>query len=183
MARKTDRTSSSSSSTPPNGVFEYARAVLKDTREELGRADQKSSILFGAFGIVVSALGVVLISEDWTPFALDDRFEWLWWFGLLLSGAGLSLLALAVVPRMRHSEDRLRVSYFGHVVAIGTREDLRDAVAAAASNPLDRVVDQLFVVSRIVERKYRLTRNAMQCMAGSAGAITLSVVLDHLFGK
>jgi hypothetical protein len=57
---------------------ELPEALLEESREELGRADGKASILFAASGVVVSVLLAGAIARKWDPTELG-WFQLLWW--------------------------------------------------------------------------------------------------------
>jgi hypothetical protein len=66
--------------------------LLRDSREELNRADSKAQILLGVFGIVYGVLLAAVVAGDWAPNHLCDGAEVVWWAGAVLLTGGLSLL-------------------------------------------------------------------------------------------
>lgn len=162
-------------------ALEYAETLLAETREELGRADSKASILFAAVGVVAGVAGGAVVAGDWSPSELGNRWEGLWWLGAALVGAAAVELVLAVVPRVRHRGDRDKVAYFGHVVQFDDQAELEASLRRAARDPLARVLDQLRVVSGIVQRKYRCTRWALVALMVAAAVISVSVLGNAIF--
>jgi hypothetical protein len=46
---------------------EYARLLLAEAREELGRADQKASLLLAAASVAIAAIVTGLVGSGWKP--------------------------------------------------------------------------------------------------------------------
>jgi hypothetical protein len=135
---------------------DLGRTLLAETREELDRADRKAQILFAAAGIGVSAVLGGIAAGRWSPFVLEGWSAVSWWAGAALVLFGMFLLALAVFPRVKHSEPQGKVAYFGHVASYPTVEALTAALHDAATDLHQRTLDQLLTISRIVVRKYGL---------------------------
>jgi len=66
-----------------------AETMLREAREELSRADGKSSLLLAAVGVVVGAVAAAVVAGEWSPFDLSPFIQWLWWAG---NGAGIGSL-------------------------------------------------------------------------------------------
>jgi hypothetical protein len=94
-AAKGDSSAADGNIQPENPHAKLVDALLNDTREELGRADGKASILLSAVGVVVSVLLAGAISRDWNPTQLASC-EWLWWLGTLSGTAAIGALGAAV---------------------------------------------------------------------------------------
>lgn len=158
----------------------FAEVLLDEGREELVRADGKASILLGAGAIVFAALLAGALAGTWTPYKLHHHpaAEVVFWIGLGIGMLGLILLGWAVLPKTRHTGRRETLAYFGHVVMFRenryavrweTRRDrdrrgkakLKSAIRAASAGRFDRTVDQVWTISHIVDRKYRLIRWAL----------------------
>src|SRR5262245_8921031 len=75
-------------SAPGEDRTTYLVDLLKEAREELARADSKAALLLAATGVAVGALLAGLIGGKWMPFSLDNRVEWLWWFGVASVASG-----------------------------------------------------------------------------------------------
>lgn len=173
----TDQPAASSEATA-----EYAQRLLDETREELNRADTKASIVFGAVGIAAGAVLGGMIGGDWDPTAMHPCAQVFWWAGAAGVAVSIVLVASAVYPRIVHSEGRERLTFFGHAAAYGSVGELAAALPAAAARANGRPFDQLWHVSRIVTRKYRLVRWGLRVLAGSVFLLVVPVVVDGLFG-
>lgn len=138
--------------------------LLRDAREELTRADAKAAILVSASGIAITAMLSAFLADDWNPSSLDNRLEWLWWLGSILSVAGLLLLGRAVYPRTQRQAPRTTsaATYYEDVAKL-TRVEL-DSLLANTSHE-DYAHDQLLQISKIVSKKYRDLRIGMRCLA------------------
>jgi Family of unknown function (DUF5706) len=162
-----------------SAVIAYTERLLTETREEIGRADHKASILLSTTGVGAAIL-VGLLTGHWSPTHLAVAIQWLWWLGAVALVAAITFLAAAVIPRIGHGGDPSIVTYFGHVVRLTDRQRLVEHLTRSATNPLDRAVDQLVVLSRIAFRKYRCTQMAMWLIAGAATSMVASVVVSDL---
>ncbi len=164
-----------------NARRELVEALLKDGREELGRADGKASILLTASGVVASVLLAGAIAGDWNPTALG-RFQWLWWPGSALSLAAIVSFAAAVWPRVKHDKPKSDLSFFGHVAEFKSRQELNAAIDQKVSDSLedDRAVDQAFTVSKIVVGKYAHVRRGIALLGMGLVACGLAVALAQI---
>jgi hypothetical protein len=160
---------------PEHLVLAYTERLLAETRDEIGRADQKASILLSVTGVGVVVL-VGLLTGQWSPTELAAAIQWLWWLGGVGLVTAITLLAAAVMPRIGHRGDPSTVTFFGHVVRLTDRQRLVEHLTRSAATPLDRAVDQLVLLSRIVIRKYRYTQIAMWLLAGATVTMVTSVV-------
>jgi hypothetical protein len=171
---------------------DYADRLLAESREELARADGKASILFGAFGVAAGVLLGAVVGGTWSPAHFDRGIaECLWWVGIAGASLSILLLGLAVLPRIRHGEGRERLYYFGHVVQYRPRTWLGFPAQGIAPteeffrdlrNPPDslrRSGDQIWVISGLVQTKYRLIRLALASQAAGIGLIVVSALLDR----
>jgi hypothetical protein len=159
---------------------EYARQLLAETREEVARADAKASLLFGAFGVVSSAVAAILVTDDWSPFQLPNRVEWMWWIGAALASSALLLLGGAVIPRMTHVEQAGRLYYFGHIAEFDDFDKFRAEFDVASTNMWERMLDQIWVESRIAKRKYVLTRWSMIAFFSAVVLLAGATLGGHL---
>lgn len=173
-------TSPPTSPDPQRGKVEYARQLLAETREEVARADAKASLLFSAFGVVVSAVGAVLLADDWSPFQLNNCVEWLWWLGAGLVVIALFLLGWAVLPRITHVDHKERLFFFGHVAEYGGFKEFSGAFESASSAAWDRTLDQIWAVSKIAKRKYLLTRRSMLTFLVAGVALAAATSIDRI---
>ncbi len=156
---------------------ERAALLLKETREEIVRADGKVSIIFGSVLVVVGlVVGSLLSQDDWKPGELACGAEVVWWVGVALAAAGIVCLAAAVYPRMKNETTEVMVSYFGHVVAHKTVASLRQALENDAKANTPRTVEQLHTLSGIVQTKYKLLQCALWLTGIAVGLCVGAVV-------
>ena len=159
---------------------QLAEGLLKDAREELGRADGKATTLMSASGVIIGVLLAGAIAGRWNPTDLG-LWQLLWWPGTAVGLAGVVAFAAAVWPRISHEKPKDEVAYFGHVVQYEKVEDFEAALNRAASSPSkDRTVDQLFVISKIVQKKYQLIQLGMKLLGVALVLCVLAVVLARL---
>jgi Family of unknown function (DUF5706) len=161
------------------GVTAYAERVLAWGREELNRADTKASILLAGSVAVVAAVIAGVIAGGWLPTMLTDWREPLWWTGTAAAIVAILLLAAAIYPRTKRRDGRSSViAYYGDVVGLTDRTELLIALERSARRDVDRLIDQIYQVSRIVKRKYRLLALGMWSILVSAAGCCLSVLLE-----
>jgi len=158
----------------------FVSELLRDTREEVARADSKASLLLASSGVVVGALLAGLIAGRWSPFELNNRIEWMWWLAAGLAAAGLIALGSAVWPRFaRRNSPRPSVpSYFGDVATFSDSDALLTALLKSSDEGLTRTADQIWEVSRIVRRKYVLVRFALVLFVVASVLAFTSVVVN-----
>jgi len=172
---------------PPGSTdpaLSYLADLLADTREELTRADSKASLLLAAVGVILGALIAGLAGSNWTPLALDSRIQWAWWLGVAAAVAGVLSIAASVYPRI--FQPRIPhpgvPAYYGDVAACRSVEAFRNAIGNVPI-PKDRLINQAFVLARIVQRKYVLLRRGLCCLLLAISACTLAVVLNTLISR
>ncbi len=165
-------------------TLSYLRDLLSETREELTRVDNKASLLLAAVGVVLGALIGGLADSTWTPMSLNGAIQWLWWLGTAAGSAGVLSIAATVYPRFYQRKIQYpgALAYYGHIAAY------RDIIAyqRALDDPpsaRDRLVNQTFVLSTIVRRKYTLLRQGMWCLLLTITACTLAVGISALLGS
>jgi hypothetical protein len=159
-------------------VERHLEALLADTREELGRADHKASLLLAGGGVAIGALLASLFGRQWSPIELDHRVQWLWW--LSAAAAAMALLALGdtIYPRTWAAEGGTGgIAFYGDVLAV-PRDRLEAEVRRAADRRGSCLADQLFEVSRIVRRKYRAIKVALWMYAAAVSCAIATAVLN-----
>jgi hypothetical protein len=162
-------------------MIPYAERVLAWGREELTRADTKASILLAGSVAVIAAVVAGVVAGGWTPTELTRWRELVWWAATVAAGLAVLLLAAAIYPRtMRRNGRPQAIAYYGDVVALKDRNELRTALERSARRDMDRLIDQVYQVSRIVKRKYRLLASGMWVLLVSAvGSEESSRVVDR----
>lgn len=166
----------------PDQALTRARSLHKDAREELGRADAKATTLLSVAGLFLGALSAGAIAGNWTPAELKVPAEPAFWLALALAIGGEIRLLLAVLPRVDHDKNFTEARYFGHVVQMRDRKQLR-ACLEQADAELDQAVDQLWMVSGIVDKKYRHVRRGLQLLASGAGLGFLALLTELAVGR
>jgi hypothetical protein len=158
--------------------------LLKHVREELTRADAKSSLLLSAVGVAIGALIGGLLAGDWSPFELGNAVEWLWWLGVATATVAIFKLACAVYP-VTVIEGRVPPpfpAYFKDVLSYESVESLQAALERGGGEGASFVADQLMSISKIVDRKYAAIQMAMRLLGVAAGCCTAAVLVDALAG-
>lgn len=161
-------------------ALRHAEQLLAEKRKELTRADGKASILLAAVGVAGSVIGGAIVEGRWNPSRLGEPWRWVWWVGIAVAAMGILLLGYAVIPRVRHRGPREKVAYFGHAVMFEDPASFARALGEAAKDPLARALDQVWVLSRVVQRKYRATRNAMVLLATAIAMLIAAVLGEHV---
>jgi MFS family permease len=162
----------------------YLADLLAETREELTRADSKAALLLAASGVVIGALLAGLFGSKWTPFDLDSKIEWLWWLGVTSAAFGVFSIAAAVYPRIRRNGTTHAgvPAYYGDVAAYENIDAFRSAIETVP-RPKERLIDQVFVLSGIVQRKYVLLRRGLRCLLLAILACTAAVMINIPLGR
>jgi hypothetical protein len=154
----------------------YTGQLLAETREELGRADNKASLLFAVFGVVNGALLAGLIAHNWRPEDLAAGATVVFWVGAACAAAGAAGLGFAVWPRITRKQPGGPASYYGDIVAYSKDRNALRAALAEGAEGTDRAVEQLAEISRTVWRKYQGIRFAL-VMFSVAAALCACVVI------
>lgn len=141
--------------------------MLAETRADIVFADQKASMILASLGIGFGAVLAGLLAGDWSPSHLGRAGESLWWVGAVLAASGVGCAAGAVWPRYTSEEAPTEISYWGHIASFASVEQFSEALEKLPVDHVRRTRHQLWRMSRIVRRKYRLVRAAI-CCAGMA---------------
>lgn len=161
----------------PAAHLELARTILREAREELGRADGKASILLAAIGVVIGAIFAAILGGSWHPSHLDNNMQWLWWGGATTGLAGATAFGSAVFPRTTYRSKRRPgiVAYFGDVVGLSP-EQLKHGLVRTANHPDDATLDQVRAISSVVDKKYRAIQTGI-ILTATTGALWVVAVL------
>ena len=159
----------------------YGTQLLREAREELNRADTKAQVLLGIVGIGLGTVTGGLLAGNWSPFAMSNAVEWLWWVGAAAALASVVVLAGAVYPRLDRRKGNAAVMYYADVLRLDSTVTVTSALMRSSALDLERVADQLYRVSRIVGQKYRLIRWGfwllLSGMTATVSAALINVVL------
>lgn len=150
--------------------------LLRESREELGRADSKAAMLLAAFSLLVGVVVSGMFAGEFRPIDLHCVGAVVWWMGCVVVGVSLVALARAIYPTLRHGEAEGPITYFGHAAG----KDLT-AIEATLKRQVDgdrsRTVEQLTVVSAIVWRKYRFVQAALWLFGVGVGLCIFGVLI------
>lgn len=146
--------------------------MLAEARTEVSYADHKASMVLAALGIGFGAVVGGLLAGDWKP-SDQGRGEWLWWLGAATALAAVTCAAAAVWPRYSNRTDP-GVYYWGQVARLPSYEDMCKKLDDPSRDDSDRRRHQLWALSKIVMRKYRLLRWAFVLAGASVVVFGLS---------
>ena len=158
--------------------LELAKTILREAREELGRADGKASILLAAVGVVFGVIFAAILGGSWHPNHLDNNMQWLWWGGAATGLAGATAFGSAVFPRTTYRTKRRPgvVAYFGDVVGLSP-DQLKRGLIRTAKNPDDATLDQVRAISSVVDKKYRAIRVGILLTATTGASWVVAVLV------
>jgi len=175
----------------------YKEALLRETREELQKADNKASILLAASGIVFTAVLTAATTIGWDPDRLSVKTaRTTLWLAIGLVAIGVVLIAAAVKPRLRiRSGTHEEIDYFGDVEAYWPRwwqfrdrknqlAESRQRFAQALSSGhqrqryRERIDDQIWTLSHIAFRKYQLISYGLFSYGAALAAGIVTLVLE-----
>jgi len=157
-----------------------SEVLLRETREELSRADTKAFGLLSFLGIFFGVLFAGVMAGDWSPSDMGTAPQLLWWLGVLVSLWAMAALCAAIWPRIPLSSGCGRaVLYFGDVAGSCSLEELSEGIAAAEGLEPDRTMRQLHALSAIACRKYRHTRAALSALAISLVLVALALLIEY----
>lgn len=174
----------------------YRELLLRETREELARADTKASILLAASGIALAALLSRGNAAPWYPEKLTHQAaRVLVWIALGALLVGVTAVGSAVKPRLRTRHDKpAKPQYFADVEAYrpewwkrrGRKQLLRErrsefakTVAAMSANDTEeRMNDQIWTLSHIAFRKYQLIKVGIWFYAISALVAVVAFMIE-----
>lgn len=145
--------------------------MLEEARADVVHADQKSSLLLAALGVGFGAVLGGQLEAGWDSSVLSVPGQIVWWIGVVAAITAVALAALAIWPRYALTDQpEFGVTYWGHAAAFENPGALRDALKKQEITSLDRTTHQLFMLSRLVLRKYRYVRTSL-ILGGSAGLL------------
>lgn len=123
-------------------------------------------MVLAALGIGFGAVLGGVLAGDWAPSTLTSWGEPIWWLGAGAALASVIAAALAVWPRLG-AGGADRVHYWGDVAKFATLEELASSLDEHPIDSGGRTRQQMWELSRIVNRKYALVRAAI-VLAGCA---------------
>ncbi|WDZ90665.1 Pycsar system effector family protein [Nocardiopsis sp. HUAS JQ3] len=149
-------------------VRRYTFDLLSDTRDEIGRADQKAAILLAASGVAASILSASVLDGRWAPTGLSPFSAVLWWIGSASGACAMVAFTLAVFPKTRDRTAMAHpnlVRFYDDVLRINREDRLEQALRWSSTMELQRLIGQLKTLSAIAVRKYRLIQVGTVAMA------------------
>lgn len=176
----------------------YKNGLLRETREELARADAKASVLLAASGIAFAALLATDPDTGWYPDHLSHGAARISaWVAIVLTLLGIASVGSAVKPRLRAKPpEQGQPHYFADVEAYwprwwqrlgarkralesGRREFVKalDQMADPAEES-ERLDDQIWALSHIAYRKYRMVSVGITLYALAAVAAIVAFVVE-----
>jgi hypothetical protein len=159
-----------------DSALRQAQVLLSETRDELNKADSKVSVLLATSGVMASVLAGSGLVAHGRLTHLPIWAQILWWLGVLAGTSGIVALATALMPRMRHHEEPFNVRYFGHAATFSSPAELSTALQQTQGQEADRAIDQLWVTSRIVVRKYVRIRYALIAYGAAVSLIVAALI-------
>jgi hypothetical protein len=155
----------------------YVISMIAHTREDIGRADTKASILLAALGVVGGSLTSAVLARSWSPDDFDIRVSWLWWASVGIFATALGALGYALYPRMRNPKGKAKaMTFFGDVLDI-PKADLEASIAAAATEGIG-LLTQLLELADIAHRKYRAVQLALWSVAAATAMMLAAIMLN-----
>jgi hypothetical protein len=164
---------------PPADLAQRAealgRTLLAEAGDEVGRADQKASILLATASVAAAAIAGGLYGSNWSTDLLSNVGRVIWWAGWILVGLGILSLVAAVYPRQARDDDTEapHLCYFDDAGRMKDAAELEAALNQAVITGDRGTAHQLLRVARIVRRKYALIRAA--CWSLVIGTVALLV--------
>ncbi|WP_214467689.1 Pycsar system effector family protein [Microbacterium flavescens] len=147
-----------------------AARMLDEVTSEIAHADEKASLLIGSLGIAFTIVLSGLLGGDWTTETLSSAGLVMWIAGAVAAIASVAAAALAVWPRLTPAPADGVIAFWAHVRGYRSHRALMAAMAEHAIPEPERTYQQLFVLSAVVQRKYRCIRWAM-ALAGVAAVL------------
>jgi hypothetical protein len=157
-------------------IVSYADQLIRANRQEMRRADAKSVQAIAAAGSGAITLSAAIADGTLALSEISTCQLWTWWTGCALWVASVTLLVLAMVPRLGGNSPAGHIAYFGDVRRLAESGALRAALEETAREPLGTVIAELAWTSVTVMTKYRLVRYGIGSLAGAAVLLIGSMV-------
>ena len=138
-----------------------ARQLLERAHWELERADEKANTLFRLYGVILAA--GVAFSVTGNSRSLNVAAGSILLVAAIFGLTAGGMLAMALAPRHHRSIKTAlgrAPGYFGDINAYPDTASFAGALAQTARDVDQWIVDQIRIVSAIVDRRYRLLRTA-----------------------
>ena len=150
-------------STSDGDAIALTRALVKETQDELVRADSKASTLLAGALVAIGILGSAVAAGQWPSLHLGLWLTVPWLLAMISFLMGLACLLAVIYPRYERRQTaqarRQLLGYYSHVAAHSSTAELAEALRSRARQPeLERLAEQLDAVARLAWSKYQLTR-------------------------
>ena len=83
-----------------------------------------------------------------------------------------------MIPRLKHDKHPEHLYYFRHVIEYDSEEEFLAALGQVGPEET-RIEDQVWQLSKIVQRKYRLIQVGLALFALGVVLITVALLIDH----
>lgn len=161
--------------TPPDDeAAALAAEMLAEAASEIDRADSKASLLIGSLGIAFSIVLSGMLGGDWSPGSLHPVGFALWLVGVVAAAGSVVAAARAVWPRLSKAPEKGAITYWGQVSSLRSPAEVEQALTERALRGPQRTYQQLWVLSLVVQRKYRDIRWSMALAGVGVGLIILA---------
>lgn len=152
--------------------------MLAEARDDVLKADAKASMVLAALGIGVGAVLGGILAGEWAPGDLSHDSEVFWWIASALVALAIGAAGLAVWPRYNASDGSAGIYYWAHIASFDSLSALSAALDADDSSDGDRTRNQMYSLSRIVRKKYRLIRASMLLTLGGVVLLLVTTAAD-----
>jgi hypothetical protein len=157
-------------------IERLANDLLDRTRTETVQADNKASILLAGVLAVAGGTAAALGAGKWRPIEQPWYVAVPFWTAVGATLASITCLAAAIYPRRRvqTSHKPTTVGYFGDVAALDSLDQLQTLLTSPGTRLIDVWIDQIWQMSAIVSRKYRLVRWSVRFLAA---VLSLAIIV------
>jgi Family of unknown function (DUF5706) len=162
----------------PDRILDQIRAMLVDAQIEVGRADQKGTILLVTTGAAAGLVFAGLLGGQWRPHELPSQVEWIWWTGMFFWLLGILMLVGAIHPRSARLAGQAverRRSY----VHSSTDEVREGSPHGNRQAGVDLLVLRIRRLNAMADAKYRYIRRGIILFLISIACCVLSVLLGQ----
>jgi hypothetical protein len=150
--------------------------LLDECREEIRMCDSKASILFAGVAFGAALLAGPLVDDTSSLRESGNAVVVLSVAALVVLGAAMWLLGLAVVPRIPNPVPG-EARYFEEQAQFSDAASLLAVLEQDAKCSVERHAQQVLTLSRIARRKYGHLRRAMYAVCVAVGLLALDALV------
>jgi hypothetical protein len=162
----------------PDKILGQILAMLVDAQIEVGRADQKGTILLVTTGAAAGLIVAGLLGGQWRPHELPSQVEWIWWTGMFFWLAGILMLVGAIHPRSARlagqAVERRRSYVHSSADEVRAGNPRRNRQAG-----VDLLVLRIRGLNAMADAKHRYIRRGIILFLISIACCVLSVLLGQ----